>query len=178
MATVWDAWPEGFIAKRGIQTIGRWTLRQVFPETENNVGLMVWDQPLTDTLPPDPALIPVHDGRWFDPGIGWAETKWMQAQERGDLFPFLNQSDDPATWNATLWEMAEKVREINQDRMSSLLNLRWRREASMLQKTRWRLHTDDIRFGAILCELQHETEDPREALIEMRALLEQGNTGR
>lgn len=91
-ALLWKAYPDGYLAKRGVLTVGGW---QCVADGQNR---------------PEPYILFLPPKRNSSPEILWLPHQntgpLVDAIPRGDLLPLPDPSD-PATWACLLQDLAE-----------------------------------------------------------------------
>jgi hypothetical protein len=111
-----QAWPAGFLAIRGVATVGGWTVLGVEAETETAVGTVVFSAPRRKAGWPVNAIAfaGVNEGHllfgqpqaWDDPEDRALQLALHRALENGDLLPNVDP-EDVATWACLLRDLAE-----------------------------------------------------------------------
>lgn len=166
LALLRAAYPAGYLAKRGVLTVGGWNCLRA--RVDANVAVMTFSRPpvcdVTGGLSYCAAGVPLTLLHTPAGDLGGAPvTEWQiicDAHARGDLLPDLT---DPATWTLALIDLAEA---------SGLPTftefLVWKRESLRGSGAVWRLGTV---FGSLGTVFDIATKDPIEALLLARASL-------
>lgn len=102
---LWEAWPDGHLAMRGVSTVGSYVVR----ESQSMPGRFSWCRDgIYAVRPEDP-----RHGGWTRRPDGTRvpssrrAQRWVEARDRGDLLPNLDPENDPATWACALRDLAD-----------------------------------------------------------------------
>ena len=105
-----QAWPKGFLAIRGVLTVGGWTCLGPSPNHLHG-GNSLW-------LAPDMVSIYVQSPDsfvWCYGGDPFDHAPFLRALEAGDLLPRVD-TEDPATWGACLASLGRALGFSDEDR--------------------------------------------------------------
>ena len=140
---LWAAYPDGYLAMRGVSTVGGWHCVGDQTHHCDSFGGMWWVKALAA-------------------GPGSIDDAWRA----GDLLPYLDPENDPATWACAKLDLA-----LEEDPWPGFslatASSHWYR----LDSTAWRLeaYLGDKHVGRIYADI--DTDDPATALAMARAQL-------